>query len=313
MRCWQAGNCVPGSFAGPCRRLCRPGPPTTGLLVLYHSQPFLLLFLPAFLVALLATRTPEGRQWVIVLFSLAFYGLGDLRFLPWLIASVALNWLWVRQLVMRGIPGAALCAVAANLALIGVFKYAGFFSEALTALTGAQFPQVSLVLPIGISFFTFQQIAYVLDAKAGRIAPGGFREYAAYITFFPQLIAGPIVRHDELVPQLRRMPDPDRIWEAAGRGGVLFLIGLTKKVAIADTLAPLADAAFGAANGGDLSSGTAWLGLAAFTLQIYYDFSGYSDMAIGLGLMAGAVRAGRAMKMPARSAKRPTKSWWLLM
>ena len=145
----------------------------------------------------------------------------------------------------------------------------------------------NLILPLGISFFVFQKISYLIDLRRGDRHIYGFLDFCMFVTFFPQLIAGPIVRHNEIIHQFRLDPRRPAMWENLSRGFVLFVIGVAKKVALADTLAMVADPLFGKAVGASLSAAEAWIATAAYTLQIYFDFSGYSDMAIGLALMFG--------------------------
>lgn len=256
--------------------------------MLFHSQEFLLLFLPlvlALAIALEGRRAP--REWVLIAASFAFYGWWDIRFLPLLAASVVLNWAVGQGFARwRALP-VVWVGVPANLAVLGYFKYRDFFAESLGALTGTPIDPAGIVLPIGISFFTFQQISYLIDLKRGRAGPYGLREYALYISFFPQLIAGPIVRHHEFIPQLGHAPDAGDRWERLAGGFAFLFIGLVKKVGLADQLAPHVDAVYAQANAGAVAMLDAWTATGAFALQIYFDFSAYSDMAIGLALMLG--------------------------
>ncbi len=264
--------------------------------MLFHTQLFLLIFLPLALGGYyLAARSRAARQWWLLLASLGFYGYWDPRFLPLLAGSVVINWLfskyysssWPRRFLVPA-------GVALNLLVLGIFKYANFFGSILADIELLPTQTWSIVLPLGISFFTFQQISYLVDRSRGGEGGGapvyGFREYAAYVCFFPQLIAGPIVRHDELIGQFGLDPWRDGLQERLSRGAVLLTIGLIKKLVLADTLARVADPLFGAAEGGaDLALGAAWTAAGAFGLQIYFDFSAYSDMAIGIALMFGLV------------------------
>ncbi|MEQ8434573.1 MAG: MBOAT family protein [Oceanicaulis sp.] len=170
-------------------------------------------------------------------------------------------------------------AVIVNLALLGFYKYSGFFVYDVLSLSGLNFE--APVLPLAISFFTFQQIAFVVDTADNTDERVQFDEYAAFVTFFPQLIAGPIVRHSELIPQLKA-PRTKGFFLA---GTAMFLIGLSKKTLIADSFSVWANAGFG--NASALNFSDAWLASLSYTFQLYFDFSGYSDMAIGLGLMFG--------------------------
>jgi D-alanyl-lipoteichoic acid acyltransferase DltB (MBOAT superfamily) len=257
--------------------------------MLFHSLPFLLVFLPLVLAGYYALAgREEPRKWLLFLASLGFYGYWDIRFLPLLAGSVAINWTIAQLYSRTRFRGVVALGVVANLALLGVFKYADFFAAQLAFLGGARHESWSLILPLGISFFTFQQISYLVDLRRGQVEAYRFIDYAAYITFFPHLIAGPIVRHSELVMQLRLDPWRDGLAERLSRGTVLLVIGMTKKVALADQLAPISDRVFEAAmTGAALGVADAWVGALAFAFQIYFDFSGYSDMAIGLALLFG--------------------------
>ena len=259
--------------------------------MLFNSQIFLLLFLPLALAAWYAFAHRRGaRTWVLIAASFIFYGYWDVRLVPLLAGSIVVNWVCA-QIAVRRWPGAlVILGVAVNLVVLGVFKYADFFAGTLAFVLGEQHQSFRIVLPLGISFFTFQQISYLMDLRDGKASSYRFADYALYVSFFPQLIAGPIVRHGEMIPQLAASPLRDGLWERMGRGTTLLTIGLIKKVVFADNLARIADPAFLAAlNAEALSSTDAWLGTLAFTFQIYFDFSGYSDMAIGLGLMFGLV------------------------
>lgn len=256
--------------------------------MLFHSQVFILLFLPVALAAYYATRGTEARQAVVIALSLFFYAWADIRFLPLLVCSILLNWTLAHAIREHGSRLALWVGVGANLGLIGYFKYKNFFLESLTALTGGTFEPTPLLLPIGISFFTFQQISYLVDVRRGVAPVYGLRKYAFYVAYFPQLIAGPIVRHNELIPLLALDPLRPGVAERVSRGAVLFVIGLVKKFAIADRMAPHANDVFAAVAGGvPVGTADAWTGALAFTLQIYFDFSAYSDMAIGLAMMMG--------------------------
>ena len=171
--------------------------------------------------------------------------------------------------------------------MLGLFKYADFFRGTAYGALGETFQPWSLILPLGISFFVFQKISYLIDLRRGDRHIYGFLDFCMFVTFFPQLIAGPIVRHNEIIHQFRLDPRRPAMWENLSRGFVLFVIGVAKKVALADTLAMVADPLFGKAVAASLSATEAWVATGAYTLQIYFDFSGYSDMAIGLALMFG--------------------------
>ncbi len=256
--------------------------------MLFNSQIFLLLFLPLTLLAYYrVSENRAQRQWLLIAASIIFYGYWDYRLVPLLAGSIIANWL-LTNATRRGGHGIALVlGVALNLLIIGVFKYADFFAGSLAWVLGAQHTPWNVILPLGISFFTFQQISYLADRYRGEAPEYGFREYFLYVSFFPQLIAGPIVRHNELIFQFEASPRRDGMYERLSRGATLLAIGLVKKVFIADTAARIADPLFESADKGSLSMIDAWVATLAFTFQIYFDFSGYSDMAIGLALMFG--------------------------
>lgn len=256
--------------------------------MLFNSHIFLLVFLPLVLAGFLLSRAEATRIWYLIGVSLVFYGYWDLRLLPLLTASVLANWLaaaawarWRRRAILWG-------AILGNIACLGYYKYLGFFAEILRAVTAWEMPSTSVALPLGISFFTFHHIIYLADALRGGAPHYRFREYFLYIVLFPQILAGPLVRHSEIVHQFHLDPWRQGWPERVGRGLVLLVIGLAKKVVIADRLSPLADPLFaGAAAGQALGLTQGWTAALAFTGQIYFDFSGYSDMAIGLALLFG--------------------------
>ncbi len=237
------------------------------------SQPtFLFAFLP--LVLGLHLLCPKGfRNVFLLLASLVFYAWGEGELVALLVGSAAVNY-WVCGRMVQGGKGWLGAGVALNLALLLLFKYAGWLSG------GA----IELALPMGISFFTFQALSFLVDVKRGDAeAPLSLSDFALYLALFPQLVAGPIVRYRDLAGQIRSRA----ISSAAFADGVRrFVFGLAKKVMIADTLEGTVSSVF-ALSADALFPTVAWLGVASYTLQIYFDFSGYSDMAIGIGLMLG--------------------------
>lgn len=255
--------------------------------MLFNSQLFVLAFLPASLLAYYAAPGLRERQAVLIAASLLFYGFWDWRFVPALVALTLAVWGVARAFAATGWRWVPLAGVALCLLVLGVCKYADFATETLAGLTGGSYAPWGFILPLGISFFTFQKISYLVDLRRGDRHFYGLREFFAFVTFFPQLVAGPIVRHDELMPQWQHDPRGPAMAENIARGLVLFTIGLAKKTGLADTLAPLVDPLFAQSLAGPLGTGQAWVAAVGFALQIYFDFSGYSDMAIGLGLMFG--------------------------
>ena len=249
-----------------------------GELTVFSSPVFLFAFLP--LVFLLERLCPSLR-WknaLLAAASLVFYAFGQLVFLPLFLGSVLLNYLSGLCLMRHPSRRRALLtlAVVLNLLLLGVFKYGDFVLRNL-----GQAP-VGILLPIGISFFTFQGMSYVIDVyRDPESGTADFGKLLLYLAFFPQLIAGPIVKYHDIAPQIdRRQTDPLSTEEGLRR----FIRGLGKKLLIADAVGKIADAVFA---GGTADLRLAWLGAVCYTLQIYYDFSAYSDMAIGMGRMFG--------------------------
>lgn len=249
---------------------------------------FLFAFLPALLTVyyLLPARLRAARNFILLGASLFFYAWAGPGFLPLLLGSAALNYL-AGLLVAGGNRSrkraVLVLAVLCNLALLGWFKYAGFFAGILNG-AGLAVPMPQIVLPLGISFFTFQAISYVADVYRGAVpAQKNPLWVALYLSFFPRLVAGPIARYPDFQADLDGRRESV---DAFVGGAVRFLFGMAKKLLLANTLAQVADAAY-ATKLGELSTAMAWLGAAAYTLQIYLDFSAYSDMAIGLGKMFG--------------------------
>jgi alginate O-acetyltransferase complex protein AlgI len=256
--------------------------------MLFNSQAFILAFLPCVLLLYYAAAERRAmRQMVLVGASLVFYGWWDVRFVPLLAGLTLANWLVVRAYGRWRRDWLLVAGVVMNLAVLGVCKYANFAAGSWAALWGGEHQPWDIVLPLGISFFTFQKISYLVDLRRGDRHVYGLLEFAAFVTFFPQLIAGPLVRHNEIIPQFALDPRRPAVWENLSRGAVLFLIGLAKKAAVADTIAQICDPLFTRAAAGPLNLAEAWVAAGTYTLQIYFDFSGYSDMAIGLGMMFG--------------------------
>ncbi len=256
--------------------------------MLFNSQVFIVFFLPVVLgLYYLFAEHRAARQSVVVLASLAFYAWWDVRFVPLLVGLTVANWLlaqWFGAWRAKWIP---VVGVVLNLAVLGLFKYADFFRGTVFDLLGGNWRPWNLILPLGISFFVFQKISYLIDLRRGDRHIYGFLDFCMFVMFFPQLIAGPLVRHNEIIHQFDLDPRRADMWENLSRGFALFIIGVAKKVVFADTLAMVADPLFTKALGMPLSAMEAWTAAGAYTLQIYFDFAGYSDMAIGLALMFG--------------------------
>jgi len=258
--------------------------------MLFNSYAFLFLFLPAVLAGYFAWGRLGNRAAVLwlMLASVAFYAVDQFRFVFLLLASIAFNYLvgflLISGRLRRGGCLAALAmGISGDLLALGYFKYAGFFAVNVNAVFGTHLV-ASVALPVGISFYTFTQIAFLVDAYRGNVARYGLPHYALFVTYFPHLIAGPILHHKDMIPQFERneasRADPHLILS----GLAIFAIGLFKKTALADGIQPLVTVAFGPV---PPSFDQAWIGALAYTFQLYFDFSGYSDMAIGLSLMFG--------------------------
>jgi alginate O-acetyltransferase complex protein AlgI len=262
--------------------------------MLFNSYIFLFGFLPAALVGfyLLRWLAPAAVVGWLLMSSLIFYGYWDVWNVPLLVGSIIVNYAIGLRLAAGGQARLAtlVFGLAIDLGLIAYFKYAAFIAANVSALTGWAFV-IQVGLPLAISFFTFQQIAYLVDCYRGQPAERNLIHYAFFIAFFPHLIAGPIVLKNDLLTQLpeHRLPHDAEWWfRHLACGVTLFAFGLFKKTMIADTAAPYATEIFAAAEqGAALSVVESWGGALAYTLQIYFDFSGYSDMAIGLALMFG--------------------------
>jgi alginate O-acetyltransferase complex protein AlgI len=258
--------------------------------MLFSSYTFLFQFLPATLLAFAAARRHSPRAGIMVLLgaSLFFYGAWRPVYLLLLLASITVNFclgLRMEDPLRRRATG--IFGVALNLAVLGYFKYTGFVLDSLNDATGISLPFANIILPLGISFFTFQQIAYLVDVMRGARVERDIVSYALFVTFFPHLIAGPLVHHAEMIPQFKR-GRTGRSSVLAARGLAIFAAGLFKKVVIADNLAQFVSPVFAHLDaGGGVTTPWAWLATLAYSLQIYFDFSGYSDMAIGLALLFG--------------------------
>jgi alginate O-acetyltransferase complex protein AlgI len=224
--------------------------------------------------------------WLVVA-SLFFYSWWNPKYLLLILGSMFFNYIirkvmlqrnsnkWRKSFLALGITG--------NVALLGYYKYADFFISNLNQALQWNLSLLQLMLPLAISFFTFQQIAYLVDSYRNETEEYNFLSYALFVTFFPQLIAGPIVHHKEMMPQFESDEKKKIIWENISKGLFIFIVGLTKKVAIADTLAIWANDGF--QNYLHLNTAEAWIASLAYTLQLYFDFSGYCDMAIGIALL----------------------------
>jgi alginate O-acetyltransferase complex protein AlgI len=259
--------------------------------VLFSSPEFILLFLPITLAVhryLARTQLSAGMLWLVFM-SFVFYGWWQAAGIILLAAVILFNF-WMSQILQSqtlqlGSPGRFLFAgVATNLLILFYFKYAAFFSTALYDMSGVDWRIRARALPLGISFFTFTQIAFLVDVYSERTQEKSLKAYSLFVSFFPHLIAGPIVHHRQIMPQFAEQPKRHDL----DVGLMIFCIGLAKKVVIADSLSSYANSIFSAASHGvHLSLLEGWVGVLVYTFQLYFDFSGYSDMAIGMARMFG--------------------------
>ena len=262
--------------------------------MLFNSFSFIVCFLPIVLLVFYTLARWRKLKLAIAFLlasSLFFYGYWEPAYLPVLIGSIAVNYILGQRIqrIQRKTPRSKTArqlmqiGIAINLGLLGYYKYAGFFVTNLNSAIGTHLPSPTIALPLAISFYSFTQIAYLIDADRGQAHDYDPIVYGLFITFFPQLIAGPILRHDQLIPELEQK----RIFVFSRRnatiGITMFILGLAKKVLIADTLSPWVGDVFD--QSATVSFYQAWFGALAYTLQLYFDFSGYSDMAVGLGRM----------------------------
>lgn len=251
--------------------------------MIFSSIPFLYYFLPV--VLLVYGLTPrKGKNAVLLLFSLVFYGWGEPKYLAVMLVCTALGYGFGLALGRAGRPGVRKALLAASvlssLSFLVYFKYADFFLSNFNALTGASLPLLQMTLPVGISFYTFQILSYTVDVYRGEAqVQKNPIDLACYVTMFPQLIAGPIVRYTDVAEQLKQRGRGD-----FQKGASRFLVGLGKKILFANLLGEVCAAWRGTQDGSVLFS---WLYAVSYTLHIYFDFSGYSDMAIGLGALLG--------------------------
>ena len=260
--------------------------------MLFNSYIFVFLFFPICLIGWFSLNHYhkfKAAQVFLFGMSLWFYGYFNPSYLPIILVSIAVNYVLTLGMLRsdsRKVRGLELAlAIAFNLGLIFYFKYFDFFLENVNRVFRQDFPLRHILLPLGISFFTFQQLSYVIDTYRGEVKQYDFWQYACFVTYIPQLIAGPIVTHDELVPQFEDESKKHFQWDNFAPGLYLFAMGLGKKVLIADTFGRAADYGFSPVSLMYMDSTDTLLAMLAYTIQIYFDFSGYCDMAIGIGRM----------------------------
>lgn len=256
--------------------------------MLFNSYIFIFLFFPLCLLGyygLIHWNKKRAAQLFLLAMSFWFYGYFQVKYLLIMLFSIAVNYCFHRLLSKNASRKLLFCAITVNLGVLFYFKYFDFFVENINALTGASFALRHVLLPLGISFFTFQQIGFIVDTYRGEVKDCGLLPYALFVAFFPQLIAGPIVTQAEMLPQFSRMGEKRFDWEKFAKGYALFVMGLFKKVILADTLGAGVD--YGYANIAILGRADALVVIVAYSLQLYFDFSGYCDMARGIGRMLG--------------------------
>jgi len=258
--------------------------------MLFNSYTYILLFLPAVLACyfiLNSRRATIASKALLVAASLFFYSWWDIRNLPLIACSIAVNYMTGISLARRSDERARrmmlLFGLGFNLSLLGFFKYADFFISNINTVSGMGISLLKIALPLGISFFTLTQIAYLVDVYRGSAKEYNFLNYALFVTFFPHLLAGPILHHREMMPQFDRIRNKVLSHRNIASGISLFVMGLFKKVIIADTLAQWANSGFAAYQ--KLSMIEAWTASLSYTFQLYFDFSGYTDMALGSALL----------------------------
>ncbi len=265
--------------------------------MLFNSHAFIFLFLPLtalvfFALGRFSVKLAAG--WLAAT-SLFFYGWWNPAYVVLLLASILFNFTAGRAIARAHAAGAVLrsrrllqLAIVANLVLLAYYKYANFFIGNLNAIAGTDWHFAQVILPLGISFFTFTQIAFLVDAWQGKVREYNLVHYGLFVTYFPHLIAGPILHHGEMMPQFARREIYRPQYDLIAAGLTLFVLGLAKKVLIADGVAPYVAPVFDAPGAGvTLTMLEAWCGALAYTFQLYFDFSGYSDMAVGLSLLFG--------------------------
>ena len=267
--------------------------------MLFNSYGFIFLYLPAVLLGFfwLARVSHAFAAGWLALASLFFYGYWNPAYIGLLLGSISCNYafgLWIAKAGVRHDERRKkqllAVAITANLALLAYYKYANFFVGSVNSIAGTQWSLGEIILPLGISFFTFTQIAFLVDTWQGKVKEYNFIHYLLFVTYFPHLIAGPVLHHREMMPQFALASTYRFSYENLSVGLTIFFIGLFKKVVLADGLAVYVGPVFAApAAGVQLSFIDAWGGALCYTLQLYFDFSGYSDMAIGLSRMFGVV------------------------
>ena len=254
--------------------------------MLFNSYEFIFVFLPiTFLVYFYLNHKgyAEASKGFLVFSSLFFYSWWNVSYLPLILGSIVFNFSIGRLLGSKPTKPILTIGIIGNISLLGYFKYADFFIENYNWTLNSNTPLLNLVLPLAISYFTFQQIAFLVDSYRGETREYGLLNYCVFITFFPQLLMGPIVHHKEIIPQFQKSINLKIKWEHVSLGFFIFAIGLAKKTLLGDPLTDFAQNAFDHAQ--NLSMVEAWYASLSYVLSYYFDLSGYADMAIGIGKM----------------------------
>lgn len=264
-------------------------------MMLFSSYIFIFLFFPAVFILyalLLSSKKTELAKWALVCGSLFFYAYGAKDFFPFFLGSITFNYLVGCQLLKSHTKHSSLVrrliltfGILGNITLLGYYKYTDFIIANINLFVSEPLAYQNILLPIGISFFTFQLIAYLVDSYRGETKEYTLLNYLMFITFFPQLIVGPIVHHKDVVPQYNRLKEKFLNYDNIAKGVFLFFIGCTKKIIMADPLSEWAQHAFN--NVHNLDMVQSWVAALSYTFAYYFDLSGYADMAIGLGLIFG--------------------------
>jgi alginate O-acetyltransferase complex protein AlgI len=263
--------------------------------MIFTQSQFLFLFLPVtfagyFLIGYLIDSPSAPQAW-LALASLLFYGYWDVRFVPIILLSIVFNYAMGTLIARQNVDDTRVlwfaAAVTVNLSTLGFFKYTNFSIEILDSIANTRYADLAIVLPLGISFFTFTQIAYLADVYGGYPNERSFVKYTLFVTYFPHLIAGPVLHHREMMQQFDSRANRAISAQNVAIGLTILSIGLIKKLVVADSFALIATPVFQTATQGHLQTLDSWAGALAYAVQIYFDFSGYSDMAIGLSFMFG--------------------------
>lgn len=257
--------------------------------MLFNSYIFLMAFLPGTWLIYFGLNRLRMFKWAtgtLIIASFVFYGYQDWRLCILLAVSILVNYILHCMLVQKGMGGTfrkilLICGLTVNFGLLFYFKYFDFAIKNVNALTGSTFALRNIALPLGISFYTFQQVSFVVDSYRGNITLYHFLEYALFVSFFPQLVAGPIVLHSEMIPQFEDIKKRQIVFSNLLSGTEYLILGLAKKVLLADSFGRVCDGGYAALS--SLNSLSAVAVILSYTLEIYFDFSGYCDMAIGIG------------------------------